>query len=371
MKRVGAPVGATIVHQYYPGFIDLPAPSPYLIASDDVSGLVRVMGHVRPLIITDFDNELIRRRLGPNEFQIDLRKTIAKVNYESISAELKGNEGRSGLALAIEKDIAGRVFYNDLFTSLQFHWEVSNVENAAELLPYRLLLKKFIGTYRFVNPDTRVAVSADILAPNPIRVGAYMYSQSELHMTYQERLLRTKPRALRVSTASYGRAARALQDHDGDTDLLQARGQTVAGYLANGFGLSENLMEIERLADVALSEGRTRSAVVEAMSVFEAGLIAARNREPGMPKKANPRNENWQFLMDSVLPKLLDLYQGDKAQWIREGNGVLEIRHCIVHRNHIPSKEEAARVLAFIRHMFSILEVPDDFKGNWRRRSPA
>ena len=59
---------------------------------------------------------------------------------------------------------------------------------------------------------------------------------------------------------------------------VRARGERLAGHLGNGFALSENLLAVERLADLAFSGQRPRSAVVEAMSIAEVGILEAQQR---------------------------------------------------------------------------------------------
>jgi len=256
MSQNLAPLGVAIVHQYYPGFIDLPANTQFVVRSNDLSGSIQVLAHVRPLVVTDFSNELVRRRSKGNRHPIDIRRPISGIKKEAISVDALGSEGRSGPVIAIEKNIEGRVFHQDVYTSLQFCAEFADhngAENVA-LRMHRRLLERFIGTYRHLNPDIRVPLKGGLPeTESPVRIGYYFYSPAEKRLPLEERIVNARPDKLCVSILASGRGTRALQDHAGDTAMLEARAELLGSYLFNGFASSENLLAIERLADLAFS----------------------------------------------------------------------------------------------------------------------
>jgi hypothetical protein len=236
------------------------------------------------------------------------------------------------------------------------------------------LLERFIGTYRHLNPDIRVPLKDGLPeAERPVRIGYYLYSPAEKQLPLEERIVNARPDKLSVSMVALGRGTRALQDHVGETAVLEARAELLGSYLFNGFALSENLLAIERLADLAFSGKQLRPAVAEAMSIAEVAVLQARQRfsaEPQFAGKLRKRDEvTWKFLINGILPALLDLYDGDKASMMRPANEALRLRHNVLHESYSPTREEVNKVLSFVRTLLTILELPDDFKVNWKRRA--
>jgi hypothetical protein len=214
MSQNLAPIGVAIVHQYYPGFIDLPANTQFVVRSPHLSGSIQVLAHVRPLVVTDFSNELVRGRSKGGRHPIDIRHPISSIKNEAISVDARGFEGRAGPVIAIEKDIQGRVFHQDVFTSLQFCAEFTDHEDAENiaLRMHRRLLERFIGTYRYLNPDMRVLLTEGFPeAETPVRIGYYLYSPAEKQLPLEERIVNAQPDKLCVSILTSGRGTRALQ----------------------------------------------------------------------------------------------------------------------------------------------------------------
>ncbi|MBS0222353.1 MAG: hypothetical protein JSR91_16595 [Proteobacteria bacterium] len=365
-------LGAVIVHQYYPGFVDLPAGSDYLIDSPDAQGLIRVAGHVRPLVIVDFNNELVNR---PHKHGVhtDIKRPIRGINRSAISADAVGHEGRKALILAVEKEINGRIFHQDIYTSLEVRWEVPTERAAQDLRPFDRLLVRFISTYRYLNPDTRLILRDGIPDDStPRRVALYPYSDADLQSHPVERLARAPAKDPQLSILSYHTAGRALQDHAEGSAALATRGKTLAGYLASGFALPETLLAIERLANLAFTLGQPRSAVVEAMSILELGVLAHQRKVlPQLDASGKVTKENeptWKFLINAILPALLDLYDGDKGGVMRQAQRALDLRHKVAHAGHVPSPEDANLVLSCVRTILSIFELPEIYKGNWKRK---
>ena len=223
MSQKLAPIGVAIVHQYYPGFIDLPANTQFVVRSNDLSGSIQVLAHVRPLVVTDFSNELVRTRPKGSRHPIDIRRPISGIKKKAISADARGFEGRAGPAIAIEREIQGRVFYQDVYTSLQFCAEFADLNSAENvgLRMHRRLLERFVGTYRYLNPDIRVPLKEGLPeAETPVRIGYYFYSSVEKRLPMEERIVNAQPDGLTLSMVAVGRGTRALQDHVGDTALL-------------------------------------------------------------------------------------------------------------------------------------------------------
>jgi hypothetical protein len=364
-----------IAHQYYPGFIDVPDDTDYVIASADIRGLVHVRSHVRPLVVTDFNNELTKRPRGRNAVQTNIKRPITKINPTAISVDASGHEGRKGPVIAVEKEVNGRTFRQDIYTSLEIRWEVTTLQETQNLSPLRPLLTRFIGTYRFLNPDPRLVFTDGVPDDStPIRTGVHLYSAAEQALPGVQRLLRARAPDLRLDMLSYRIAGRALQDHAGAADALAKRQADLTGYLGSGFALSESLLEIERLANLAYTLGQPRAAIVEAMSILELGLLAQQRKLlPQLYSSGKLTKENeptWKFLIDAILPALLDLYVGDKDAVMKQAHRALRLRHDVAHSGYVPSSADANLVLSFVRTVLSIFDLPDSYKSTWKMKNP-
>jgi len=368
-------LGAVVVHQYYPGFVDLPPHTDYPVNSPGVPGLVRVVSHVRPLVVVDFNNELVNRPYK-HRVHTDIKRPVRGINRGALSLDGRGREGRNAPIMAIENEVNGRTFRQDMFTSLEVRWEVYTERDAQAISPFNPLLMRFISTYRFLNPDTRLVLSDGIPDDStPLRLGFYRYSEAERQLPVLERLMQAKVVNLKLSMLSYRVAARSLQDHASTKDGLAYRAKVLAGYLAAGFVLSDGLLEIERLANLAGTLKQPRAAVVEAMSMLELGLLAhQRKMLPALYKSGKLTRENeptWKFLVDAILPSLLDLYDGDKGSVMKQAHLALQLRHKVAHGGHTPSADEVNIVLSCVRTILSIFDLPEPYKSNWKLKASA
>jgi len=53
---------------------------------------------------------------------------------------------------------------------------------------------------------------------------------------------------------------------------------------------------------------------------------------------------------------------------MRQANRALELRHKVTHAGYVPSLDEANLVLSCVRTILSIFELPEAYKGNWKRK---
>ncbi|MEX0697772.1 MAG: hypothetical protein WD099_09525 [Dongiaceae bacterium] len=273
--------------------------------------------------------------------------------------------------IAIEYSITGRVFLQEVYTSLHVCSEFFDAACAENLTNHRLLRERFIGAYRYINPDTRLLLTNRIADDDaPLRVGCHYYSPAEQTQPFEKRIVHAWPERLSISIISSDRAARALQDHVGDEAALRWRSMQLNSYLANGFALSENLLEVERIVDLAFKGKRPRAAIVEGMSVLEMSILAHQRRmnvQLGSRVRTNePTHMTWKVLIEKLLPRLLDLYEGDASQIMARAKKVLDIRHRVVHGGYTPSNDEVNMILSFIRSVLSIFELPDAFRAGWQ-----
>jgi hypothetical protein len=124
---------------------------------------------------------------------------------------------------------------------------------------------------------------------------------------------------------------------------------------------------------LAFSGKQLRPAVADAMSIAEVAILQAQQRFRtelrSAGKTGKPDEVTWKLLINAILPALLVLFDGDKASMMRRANEVLSLRHGVVHEGYSPTRDEVNKVLSYVRTLITILEVPDQFKGNWKRRA--
>lgn len=369
------PIGVHFVHQFYPGFIDVRPHSLYLIDGEGLRGGVHVLRHVRPLVVTDFTNKLIRVDAEDGMIHTRLARPISEIDQESNAIDARGLEGRSAPTLAIEKGADGRIFYQNVFTELQTLTEIARPDSSAGLVAHDQLVGRFVAAYRFIHKDPRLEMPSGIpIETTPLRVGQYFYSARERALPFEQRIAEAWPGELQLSIAALGRGVRSLRDHDVAPELLEKRSYDLNAHLCNGFVLSENLLELERLVDLAFSGGRRRAAIVEAVSLLEVGLLQARDRLPVGERAKSSRNLTpddltLKMLVNRVLPHLLRHFDGDPGPLIKRANEMRDIRNSVVHQRLEPSAEQANHVLSAVHTILVILELPDRFKGNWKRKS--
>lgn len=366
------PLGVSIVHQHYPGFIDVVPNSQFVVDAPDLRGSVQIISHVRPLVVTDFANELVNVADADERFT-RIAHPIPNVADDAISADGTGREGRSGPIVAIEKAINGRMVFQDIYTEVLTCTEAADMNESVGLQGHARLLERLVGTYHYLKPDPRRTMATKTPADTtPLRVGFYTYSDQERSMPFAERIQNASPSSLSLSIMSYRTAARALQDHDGPS--LRERSEQLGSWLLSGFSLPDNLAEIERLADLAFITGRLRAAIVESMSILEAGILEARasavvaDDAPWAIRK-DPDQLTMRDVVNKILPLLLKGYDGPVGDMVEIANYARLIRNKVVHKGHQPSIEEANQVLSTARKVLSILELPDLYKGNYRRRT--
>jgi hypothetical protein len=371
------PIGVHIVHQYYPGFIDVLPNTLYLIDGAGLRGAVHVVRHVRPLVVTDFLNGLTRFEGEDGAVYTRLERPIGEIDDASNVIDASGFEGRSAPTIAVEKGSDGRIFYQDVFTELQTLTEITTPDSSAGLIAHDQLVGRFVGAYRFVHKDPRLEMpSAVPIETTPLRVGHYIYSTQERALPFDKRIAEAWPNELHLSIVALGRGVRSLRDHDVAPELLEKRSYDLNAHLCNGFALTENLLELERLVDLAFSGGRRRAAIVEAVSLLEVGLLQARDRLPVGERAKSSRNLapddlTLKMLVNRVLPHLLRHFDGEPGPLIKRANEMRSIRNSVVHQRHEPSADEANHVLSVVHTILVILELPDKFKGNWKRKTSA
>lgn len=364
-RKIEVPLGAASVQTHYPGFIDISPGCNFLVVHEDLKAVVTIQSHKRPLIVTDFGNYLTEGkhdRRGRTRARI--KRPIQKVSDNSISATATGSEGGSNILIAVERRRDGRIFFNGMYTEIHVIWEVVAPNRPEDLRPASKLLERFISLYRYHSSDTRIRImDGRPLDPSPWRTGYVPYGAEALRKPWHQRLSEVKFPDLPISLISFKEAARALRDHETSDEIRGQRERAIGSWLIGGYGLSENLLEIERIADLAFIDGRFRSAVVEAMSILEISILQARSRHSRRTTLNQKQEIGWKEIKNKILPEILSSYEIEVDDVCRSIARSIDIRHSAVHGAYQPSIDEAAFVLSTARILISTLELPEKVKG--------
>lgn len=364
-RKIEVPLGAASVQTHYPGFIDISPGCNFLVVHEDLKAVVTIQSHKRPLIVTDFGNYLTEGkhdRRGRTRARI--KRPIQKVSDNSISATATGSEGGPNILIAVERRRDGRIFFNGMYTEIHVIWEVVAPNRPEDLRPASKLLERFISLYRYHSSDTRIRImDGRPLDPSPWRTGYVPYGAEALRKPWHQRLSEVKFPDLPISLISFKEAARALRDHETSDEIRGQRERAIGSWLIGGYGLSENLLEIERIADLAFIDGRFRSAVVEAMSILEISILQARSRHSRRTTLNQKQEIGWKEIKNKILPEILSSYEIEVDDVCRSIARSIDIRHSAVHGAYQPSIDEAAFVLSTARILISTLELPEKVKG--------
>lgn len=294
-----------------------------------------------------------------------------RMSPKSVSADASGHEGYSATAVVVEHDLKGRIFHPDLYTSIIVGYEASDIDHDY-ISEADAMFDRFITCYRYLIGDARFPYAGHAFHDaGAIRIFRYRYSDSERRLPFEERIDRAIPDQLRPSIVALGRGAEALRDHGVDPQVLKDRAVQLGHHLATGFMPTENLIALERVADLAFVQKFPRPAVAEAMSLLELSILAERDRKLNTQNAGSAnrdKNITWDDLLNKVLPFVLDSFDEDKAPLMRLAHEMVNLRHEVVHRGRVPTLKEVNSILSFVKHVISILELDDRYRKNWKRK---
>lgn len=356
--------GAMIAEQDINGFIDLPSGSKFGLAIDGRAAIIKVVEHIRPLMVTDFANSITQTVIKKNLIVPKLKKPIGPIQKECIALVAAGHEGRKAPTIVVEKGAKGRVFRQGIFTRLRVCWEIEEKE-IDNLTIYHAILTNFFDLYRYVVPDPRFQSDGTFITDEtPLRVATARYAKGSESVSQFERLDSIPTLPLEVKIVSFRKAADALQDHVNGAVGANTRASSLGSLMRRDFTPSENFVALDRVARFAFHTSQYRMAVAEAMAVLEAALLGFK---ADADVDAANKEMTWKKLINAVLPSILSEFDGDKAELMRAANKSRSIRNDVVHHRYLPSKEETFYVINFVKTILHILETPEDIKGDWRR----
>ncbi|BBK43201.1 hypothetical protein STVA_32210 [Allostella vacuolata] len=325
------------------------------------------------MVVVDFNNDFKTRPDGAKTYT-ELLHPIPQIETDSLVVHAADARGRPQPIIAVEKKINGKIFMKDIYTTINVSWEMVDPMEARVISKFSSVLKRFIGAYRYIHPDVRAPIEVyleDI--EMPLKVANYFYNPYERSLPLERRILYAYTEKFSPLVFSIRQAARGLQDIESNSEEIGKIAERVGSYLFNGFELSENLFALEKIVDSAFIHKQYRSAVVEAMSIFEIAIYEERQKYMIILRKS-PNfkikiDAAWKYLVNSILPSILDLYSEDKSDLMAWANRTLQLRNAIVHKGYMPTAEETDMALSFVRTLLAIFDIPEQFRANWKIKS--
>jgi hypothetical protein len=179
-RKHRVPRGSRIVNLFYPGRINMPEHTGYLVRVVGGLGSVLLYRHLQPAEALDFQNELRQEMQdSKNKWTIDRPITIPEEKCIDMASE--------GEILYVLEGAARhyRFFKRRRFTEVLIVHDVQDTENLTEeeKKRYEGILDQFIFAYRAFTGDVSIRVPNDLVGDYPVVcAGLHEYSEEELRM---------------------------------------------------------------------------------------------------------------------------------------------------------------------------------------------
>ena len=157
--------------------------------------------------------------------------------------------GNSGIAVAQELPITGRIFRNSSFTEIIVGWEVRDAWETNDLSIFYQGLRRLLFTYRYLSPDLRARLSPALKGDLPaIRVGFCKYSGPRAP-TALDRIRDNEPLRWAMNTMSVREYVSGIAGQSGRFGKIEERTNRLGSFLMRGFVLPETIAALEMVAD--------------------------------------------------------------------------------------------------------------------------
>ena len=228
------PNGSRIVNLFYPGRINMPEHTGYLVRVEDKLGSVLLYRHLQPVEALDFQNELRHEmRDGKNKWTIDRPITILEEKCIGMVAE--------GEVLYVFEGAAQyyRLLRKRKFTELFIVHDVQDTETLTdeEKKRFERILDQFIFAYRAFTGDVSVGMPNDLVGDYPaIRAGVHEYSREDLQMPETQRIATLPNLNIGIEALPLGFNLHELKPPSVDPERV---GPLMSKFLASGDSVPE------------------------------------------------------------------------------------------------------------------------------------
>ena len=341
------PKGALYVCLYYPGYIGL-IKGAYRGELNGRLFSVRLVEHLRPLEILDFDNHMEMREPGIFE--------PAHKEWPISRPNLAVMDGSELLCFLHKHGDHHRLFYPRSFTQLIISYEIEAAPEFTddEFAFHERVLDHFINLYRCITNDVKITVKSRIRRNIPvILVAVVAYEVDELKLSREERFYKARNLGFVLRQMSIAEFAHELPRVSHDVE--EAGGQMSAlRFSADQIALVDAYEEL-------LIDRNFRSAFLSAFTIGEV-MVRKYLHELKLKRGASKGKLDefeaeipFSYLLNVELPTLIENLTDEERQILGAVDRARKKRNAIIHKGEDVSQQEVVDTLNAVKNLRGLL----------------
>lgn len=357
------PIGAYVIHLYYPGALGLPENTSYIFHQSKRLVLFHFVRVFRPLEVTDFANRLYNKREGKRIYSL-IEKPIEQIASNCAAVDATHRTGYSGPMIAIENGVNGRVFRNRVFTEIRVCTEYYKPDE--NMLPTCMdAMNRVIDTYKFVSMDEQVKSFESLEKKYPnIRSIRINYSKDYKKQSAEERLASLPLNFdYRLEMGSWKEAESGIASSSVKLENYNHVAEQLGAYIHLNFSTPELIKSLQHVFDDLWQNERYRVAAIEAMCIFEISIMRFWHEHASHFNKAPDPDGDYGYkeLIEKILPQALRLYEGisNIGEIIKLMKEAREVRNEIMHKGLKPSAKQSLDTINAVNRVLTVLELED------------
>ncbi len=360
--------GSKFWNLFYPGHVHLPENSAYFCKESGRNCIAVVVRHLDALVITDFNNHLIERKVDDKVF-VEPERSIQSDPANTLSVEFFAKGNSQGKFAVWTRDHYYKIYREQCFTEITIGCEVDNYYDDEGIEFFHRLFDRFIMLYRVVASDPSAASISSIKHNVPvIRTARFQYPENLSELPPFERLRRSIPPVFEIfkqlSVFEFAEHASRLQVDRMNIATRVGHHFTVGTTISEGRqALSECYEALHRLRNY-------RYAVIDAFSVIEVEAFSFFDDSSRLPgdirsrfnkKKTKRGVVSIKDVIHSFLPQILEVDLARFPKLIGDLDRSRILRHDAVHER---SKMGASET-EFVMNTASSFLIASE---SWRNR---
>lgn len=361
--------GAVYTNSFYPGYIAVPPNSVFLVQLPELVCVLRVVRHVRPIVVTDFGNDFIEIERDGLRFQ-RLRREIAVEPANTIAAHGRRQGGGPEPLFFVTKEHDYCLYRRQAFTEVTVGYESARLEAGRGPAPgiWRDVLTRFITLYRLVAVDVSVAPPMRLRRDFPVvRSAVVRYGAVRDMSTVEERVLRHLPRTFHPELFKVDEFYRGLRPPPplAGPDLERLGYHVRAGTAI--LGVQEAVVDaFEQIKE----HQNPRFGLIDVFSAAEVATFDFLNQlrrgdhelDKRLRKKESDGALTMRVAINSFLPGLLAEQMKTWPDLIKDLDVARKRRDGALHRGESVAGEEAVAAVNAVQHLVFAIE---DYSGRF------
>jgi hypothetical protein len=341
------PKGALYVYLYYPGYIGLTKG----VYQGELNGRlfsVRLVDHLRPLEILDFDNRMEMREPGLFE--------PANKEWSIDRPYLAVMDGSQLLCFLHKRGDHHRLFYPRSFTHLIISYEIETAPEFTddEFAFHERVLDHFINLYRCITNDVKITLKSRIRRNIPVAfVAVVVYEDEELKLSQEERLYKVRNLGFALRQFSIAEFAQELPRVNHDIEEA-SRQMGVFRFSSDQIALVDAYEEL-------LLDRNFRSAFLSAFTISEV-MVRKYLHELKLKRGASKGKLDefeaeipFSYLLNVELPTLIGNLTDEERQILGAVDRARKKRNAIIHKGEDVSQQEVVDTLNAVKNLRGLL----------------